>query len=42
MMANQRSQQEAFNRLTRANKDKTNDTMFASIKTYNGNKQKTV
>ena len=36
MVANQRSQQEAFNELTRANKDKANDAMFASIKTYDG------
>ena len=36
MAANQRSQQEAFNKLTKANKDKANDAMFASIKNYNG------
>ena len=36
MVANQRSQQEAFNELTRANKDKANDAMFAWIKTYDG------
>ena len=36
MVANQRSQQEAFHDLTRANKDKANDAMFASIKTYDG------
>ena len=36
MAANQRSQQEAFSELTRASKDKANDAMFASIKTYNG------
>ena len=36
MVANQRSQQEVFNELTRSNKDKTNDAMFASIKTYDG------
>ena len=32
----QRSQQEAFNELTKASKDKANDAMFASIKTYDG------
>ena len=36
MPASQRSQQEAFNELTKASKDKANDTMFASIKTYDG------
>ena len=36
MTANQRSQQEAFSKLTRTSKDKVNDDMFASIKTYDG------
>ena len=36
MIANQRSQQDVYNELTRANKDKANDAMFASIKTYDG------
>ena len=36
LVANQRSQQKAFNELTRVNKDKTNDAMFVSIKTYDG------
>ena len=36
MVANQRSQQEAFNEPTRVIKDKANDAMFASIKTYDG------
>ena len=31
MMANQRSQQETFNELTKANKDKANDAMFDEI-----------
>ena len=31
---NQRNQQEGFNELTRANKNKANDAMFASIKIY--------
>ena len=37
MAASQRSQQEAFNELTKASKDKANDAMFASIKNYDGN-----
>ena len=36
MVANQKSQQDVYNELTRANKDKTNDTMFAAIDTYDG------
>ena len=36
MAASQRSQQEAFHMLTRASKDKANDTMFASIKVFDG------
>ena len=36
MVANQRSQQEASSELTKASKDKANDAMFASIKTYDG------
>ena len=36
MAASQKSQQEAFQELTRASKDKVNDTMFASIKVFDG------
>ena len=36
MAASQISQQEAFHELTRASKDKANDTMFASIKAFDG------
>ena len=36
MAANQKSQQETFNELTKASKDKANDAMFASIKNYDG------
>ena len=36
MAASQRSQQEAFYQLTKASQEKANDTMFASIKTYDG------
>ena len=36
MAASQRSQQEAFQELTRASKDKANDAMFASIKVFDG------
>ena len=36
MAASQRSQQEAFHKLTGASKDKVNDAMFTSIKTYDG------
>ena len=36
MAASQRSQQEAFQELTRASKDKANDVMFVSIKVFNG------
>ena len=36
MAASQRSQQEAFQELTRARKDKANDAMFASIKAFDG------
>ena len=39
MAASQISQQEAFNELTKASKDKANDAMFASIKTYDGKKR---
>ena len=35
MTANQRSQQEAFQELTRASKDKSNDAVFDSIKVFN-------
>ena len=36
MAASQRSQQEAFQELTRATKDKANDAVFASIKVFDG------
>ena len=36
MAASQRSQQEAFHKLTRASKDKVNDAMFTSIKVFDG------
>ena len=36
MDASQRSQQEAFHKLTRASKDKVNDAMFASINVFDG------
>ena len=36
MATSQRSQQEAFQELTRASKDKANDTMFASVKVFDG------
>ena len=37
--ASQRSQQQAFHKLTRASKDKANNAMFASIKVFDGQKQ---
>ena len=36
MAASQRSQQEAFQELMRASKDKSNDVMFDSIKVFDG------
>ena len=36
MAASQRSQQEAFQELTRASRDKVNDAMFTSIKIFDG------
>ena len=36
MAASQRNQQEAFQELTRASRDKANDWMFTAIKTFNG------
>ena len=36
MAASQRSQQDAFQELTRASRDKTNDSMFTSIKIFDG------
>ena len=36
MAASQRSQQEAFNMLTKASKDKANNAILASIKNYDG------
>ena len=41
MAASQRTQQEAFQELTRVSKDKSNNSMFTSIKTFDGtNRQK--
>ena len=36
MVADQKSQQDVYNKLTRANRDKANDAMFAATKTYVG------
>ena len=36
MVANQKSQQDVYNELTRAKRDKANDAMFAAINTYDG------
>ena len=36
MVANQKSQQDVHNELTRANRDKVNDAMFTAINTYTG------
>ena len=36
MVENQKSQQDVYNKLTRANRDKANDAMFAAINTYDG------
>ena len=36
MAASQRNQQEAFQELTRVSKDKSNDSMFTAIKTFDG------
>ena len=36
MVANQKSQQDVYNELTRANKDKANKAMFTTIDTYDG------
>ena len=36
MAASQRSQQEAFQELTRASRDKANNSMFTSIKNFDG------
>ena len=36
MAASQRSQQEAFQELTRASRDKANDSMFTAIKIFDG------
>ena len=35
MVANQKSQQDVYNELTRANKDKANEAMLGAINTYN-------
>ena len=36
MVANQKSQQEVYNELARANKDKANEAMFVAIEIYDG------
>ena len=36
MVANQKSQQDVYNKLTRVNRDKANDAMFTAINTYDG------
>ena len=36
MVANQKSQHDVYNELTRANKDMANEAMFAAINTYDG------
>ena len=36
MVANQKSQQDVYNELTRANRDKANEARFAAIDTYDG------
>ena len=41
MAASQRMQQEAFQELTRVSKDKSNDSMFTSIKTFEGTNRQT-
>ena len=41
MATSQRSQQEAFQELTRASKDKSNDAMFDSINIFDGNNRQT-
>ena len=42
MAASQRMQQEAFQELTRVSKDKSNDAMFSSIKTFDGTNRQNV
>ena len=41
MAASQRSQQEAFQELTRVSKDKSNASIFTAIKTFNGTDRQT-
>ena len=41
MAASQRSQQEAFQELTRVSKDKSNNSMFTAIKTFDGTNRQT-
>ena len=41
MAASQRMQQEAFQELTRVSKDKSNDSMFTYIKTFDGTNRQT-
>ena len=41
MATSQRSQQEAFQELTRVSKDKSNDSMFTAIKTFDGTNRQT-
>ena len=41
MATSQRSQQEAFEELTRVTKDKSNDSMFTTIKTFDSTNRQT-
>ena len=41
MAASQRSQQEAFQEMTRVSKDKSNNSMFTAIKTFDGTNRQT-
>ena len=41
MAASQRSQHEAFQELVRVSKDKSNDSMFTAIKTFDGTNRQT-
>ena len=41
MAASQRSQHEAFQELARVSKDKSNDSMFTAIKTFDGTNRQT-
>ena len=41
MAASQRSQQEAFQEMARVSKDKSNDSMFTALKTFNSTNRQT-